>query len=71
MNLPPTADNDPRIGWIATFVTTNKFFYRGKLLGMVGNGGEPSHYRILDIKSGQELDLLINAIETIKWEAKP
>ena len=62
-NKPSLSDNVGRIG---TFITTKNFFYRGRLLAIIG---EPVNcYRILDIKTNQQMDLLITSVETIKWE---
>ena len=73
----PVVDAGDRVGWTATFITSKGFFYRGKLIGIIGStymmgtqmqAYPPTHYRIYDIKTGQEMDLLITSIETIKWE---
>jgi hypothetical protein len=54
------------VGRTGTFITTKNYFYRGKLLAVIGT--PPTHYRIFDFKTGEEIDLLIMTVETVKWE---
>lgn len=56
------------VGRIGTFITTNNYFYRGPLKAIIGS--PPTHYRILDYKTGVEMDLLIMSVLQIKWEGE-
>ena len=53
----PVVDAGDRVGWTATFITSKGFFYRGKLIGIIGStymmgtqmqAYPPTHYRIYD-----------------------
>ena len=51
------------IGMIGKFYTTSGFFFRGELLAET-----ETHYKIHDIKTNRDLDLLKTTVERVAWE---